>query len=332
VLLSRRCHALLDVSFPSLSSRSNASFMKQVVSSFMRMYGFALPANASESFEEADMLMYLSVPLIITFRTNKSNKKATGVGGAGGAGGGEGGDEEDGKIEFIEDDTSTGARGSIMAPLGVEAALFAMLEPRHLGLLKVEGERFSLADRAQGMNRVGSLVSARDPTLHQRLWRLKSDGAPPGSASGGGGGGGGMSPRSGTSGPEPSSSTATTVDAFLNDMLKKGLSGLLNLETCLFVWDQGFVVGFGAILPATIVALILGAAEELKALATLTAVIETFCSFCQSVTIPQLQKLMTEHCENELKEVFDAEGGYKLGRTAGDDGILQAMYPRLLMS
>lgn len=30
---------------------------------------------------------------------------------------------------------------------------------------------------------------------------------------------------------------------FLNESLLRGLSGLLNLETCQFVWDQCFVVG-----------------------------------------------------------------------------------------
>ena len=30
---------------------------------------------------------------------------------------------------------------------------------------------------------------------------------------------------------------------FLNECLLRGLSGLLNLETCQFVWDQCFVVG-----------------------------------------------------------------------------------------
>ena len=39
VLLARRCHAMLDACFGELSSRANASFLKQVVSTFMRMLG-----------------------------------------------------------------------------------------------------------------------------------------------------------------------------------------------------------------------------------------------------------------------------------------------------
>ena len=38
---------------------------------------------------------------------------------------------------------------------------------------------------------------------------------------------------------------------FLNESLLRGLSGLLNMETCQFVWDQCFIVGernaFGAV-------------------------------------------------------------------------------------
>ena len=34
---------------------------------------------------------------------------------------------------------------------------------------------------------------------------------------------------------------------FLNESLLRGLSGLLNLETCQFAWDQCFVVGEGIV-------------------------------------------------------------------------------------
>lgn len=141
------------------------------------------------------------------------------------------------------------------------------------------------------------------------------------------------SPRGGTSDGEmsssaPGASRAPSFDAFLNEQLKRGLSGLVSLRACLFVWDQAFIVGFGAMLPIVTVSLLLGAAEELRGLTTLRAAIETFASYCASVSVETLQRLMSQHCEKELRDVFDAGTSYRL--QLGDNDALQAVHKAVL--
>ena len=100
------------------------------------------------------------------------------------------------------------------------------------------------------------------------------------------------------------------------------------MRTCLFVWDQGVVVGFGAMLPLVTVALLLGAAEEVRVLTTLRAAIETFSSYCAAVSVETLQRLLSQHCEAELRDVFDAGASYRL--TLGEGAALQAVHKKVL--
>ncbi len=41
----------------------------------------------------------------------------------------------------------------------------------------------------------------------------------------------------------------TTFDSFINELLIRGLSGLLSMDTLVFVWDQGFITNFNIMLP-----------------------------------------------------------------------------------
>jgi hypothetical protein len=61
-----------------------------------------------------------------------------------------------------------------------------------------------------------SLIKIKHPMLHQHLMSLTGVGV---------------------------SSITNPFYDFLNESLLRGLSGLLNLDTCQFVWDQCFVVG-----------------------------------------------------------------------------------------
>ena len=370
VLFARRCHALLDVSFYDLSSRSNASFVKVVTSNFMRMIGLKLPSTPSESFAEVDQISYLVVPLVCVFRLSASNRRHItegislsrgGGGSGGGGGGGTGGVKTHSELDLIEDGMSPDSRNVMERPNAIETALYSLLEPRQLGLLSAEDGKFFLVDKAPPLGRTLSLLHHKDVKLLRVLETLRgTEGGPTagssGAAAGAGGGGaeGGAattaaesgsktSPRGGTGGggggdkgseapnsSSPAASSAANFDAFVNQQLKRGLSGLLNLRTCLFVWDQGFVVGFGAFLPLVVAALVLGASDELKSLTTLKAVYETLTSFCQSVSIETLQRLLSEKCGDEMKELFDGAGSYKLDY--GENKALQAVHKEVLLA
>jgi hypothetical protein len=360
VLFARRCHALLDVSFYDLSSRSNASFVKVVTSNFMRMIGLKLPSTPSESFAEVDQISYLVVPLVCVFRLSASNRRHITEGislsrGAAAGGGGTGGVKTHSDLDLIEDGTSPDSRNVMERPNAIETALYSLLEPRQLGLLSAEDGKFFLVDKAPPLGRALSLLHHKDIKLLRVLETLRgSEGGPTAGASGaaagavagaeggaaaesgskfsphgGTGGGGGDKGSEAPSSSSPAASSATNFDAFVNQQLKRGLSGLVNLRTCLFVWDQGFVVGFGAFLPLVVAALVLGASDELKSLTTLKAVYETLTSFCQSVSVETLQRLLSEKCGDEMRELFDGAGSYKLDY--GENKALQAVHKEVLL-
>jgi len=159
------------------------------------------------------------------------------------------------------------------------------------------------------LDRTKTLLTIKDGELYAKLWSLKSTNAV------------------GRNLDDDFTTETTTFEGFFNEQLIRGLSGLLNLETCIFCWDQGFIKDFGGILPLVLVALVLGNASELKGLTSFNSVIETFTSYCQTITIEQLQSLLSTNFPKELGDFFDITGNYRFKR--GDDGILQAMYRRL---
>lgn len=120
-----------------------------------------------------------------------------------------------------------------------------------------------------------------------------------------------------------------SFQTFIDEHLKSAFAGLLQLTTTYFVWDQGFIAGFQEVLPVIAAAIILGAREELQSLITLGNVIESFCVFANNLTVFYLQKLLTEHCSDEIMELFDVPGNYTM-QPNEQTGILQAVYKKLL--
>ncbi len=343
LILSRRCHSILDKAYPRLSSRNNASFAKTIVSHFMRMVDMKLPTNGFDSFEEMDNVVYLVIPLIVLLRSNYDTEKRKEVDPASnptsvitankkdakGIEGKQGekeenknenadreGDEEEEGVQFSDDITEL-VRSKVYSainrvPHAVENALFALLEPKKLGLLAVANEKLNFVERSPIINRVISLFSTKDPETYSKIWRLRAT-------------------ENTVKRAEKSEynveSTTTTFDAFINEQLKRGLSGLLNLDTLLFVWDQGFIADFGGMIPLVLVALIIGDKEELRGLSTFVNAVETFTSYCQGVTVSHLQNLMGKVFPTELMDMFDLTGNYEFKR--GDDSIMQASYKRV---
>jgi hypothetical protein len=418
LILSRRCHALLDTSFSVVSSRANASFVKTIVTNFMRLTGMKVPDTASDNFDNMEHLVYLLIPLLVILRSNvhdllramdKDNKSGSGGSGSisrsqvkniAAAGEGEEGSESGsgrgvnegrhallgseptvppGTVEFFEDNYTTNIGNKINATKRInimENALYSLLEPRFLGLMelakqerkkKKKGEdddqtgssgadalsaaaagtriknsrdedavsgTFSFVEKAPGMGQALSLLAAKDPGLYSLLMRLEmyhqnaSDGEGGGSAALGIG----ATAASGRMREHEITyfvlSQATNWTDFMNELLLRGLSGLLNLEVTLFIWDQGFVTDFGAMLPLVLVSLTVGAGPELRSLVSYKNIVETFISHCRAVTVEQMQRLLMEHCSDEMKE-FGEMAPQTTGR---DDLVMTDMFRRAEMN
>mgnify|MGYP005993187507 CR=1 FL=1 len=314
LILSRRCHALLDTKFPRLSSRANAAYAKTVASNFVRLIGVTLPVNSYDSLTDMDHALFLVVPLIVLFRSDFGKKKHTAD--VGGDAAGEVALDADGneiaEVQFSDDIPTANKmfKNTNSNKYIIENALYSLLEPRNLGSLRVSSGTMSFVDKAPGIDRTKTLLATKDSELYFKLWGLKS------------------TKQSGDRNSEDDFTTETTTfEAFFSEQLIRGLSGLLNLETCMFCWDQGFIKDFGGILPLVLVTLVLGNASELKGLTSFHSIIETFTSYCQAITIEQLQSLLSSTFPQELGDFFDIPGNYRFKR--GDDGILQAVYKRL---
>jgi hypothetical protein len=81
-----------------------------------------------------------------------------------------------------------------------------------------------------------------------------------------------------------------SFSAFIDLHLLRGLSGLLPMETTLFVWDQCFIFGFHSFLPLVITSLLLGSENEVNGLTSLEGVVNTLVSFMGGITILRLQR------------------------------------------
>eukprot|EP00605_Chrysophyceae_sp_TOSAG23-4_P000115 GSChrysophyteH1.ASY1.ANO1.126.1 assembled CDS len=305
VILSRRCHGLLDNKFPRLSSRANASYAKTIVANFMRMVNLKIPTNMYDSFVELDHCAYLCIPLIVVMRSNFDHAK--------GASSSAVPNEdvlEETDIRFSDAHNANLKiyKGTSSSRFAVENCMYALTEPLKLGTLRVSSGNLSFAERAPGIGRAITLLSNKNSDLYSRLWLLQD-----------------QDDKRRLEGDF--STEQKSFDGFFNECLIRGLSGLLNLETCMFVWDQGFITDFGGILPMVLVALVLGDAEELRSLTSFKSAIDVFTSYCYRVTVDELQHLLSVHFPVELANFFDICGNYRFQR--GNDGILQAMYKRI---
>lgn len=163
----------------------------------------------------------------------------------------------------------------------------------------------------------------------------------------------------------------TTFESVMQLFLERGGVTFLDVECVSFLWDQGFIAGalvftfsacrnwfngewagFHSFLPLALVALLLGMKSELIELAEVATAADNFRQFCRRITVVSIQRseahlvfpiikvllcsrFLSEFCENELTELFDVGGNYKLQRVvvAGDNDsternnlLLQAVY------
>ena len=84
---------------------------------------------------------------------------------------------------------------------------------------------------------------------------------------------------------------------------------------------------FGAMLPLALVALIADASPELSGLVSFRNIVETFVSYCRTVDVEQMQKLLIKHCEKEMKEFGDIE--FQLGR---NDEVMTENFRKIEMN
>eukprot|EP00603_Paraphysomonas_imperforata_P000688 CAMPEP_0114444964 /NCGR_PEP_ID=MMETSP0103-20121206/18366_1 /TAXON_ID=37642 ORGANISM="Paraphysomonas imperforata, Strain PA2" /NCGR_SAMPLE_ID=MMETSP0103 /ASSEMBLY_ACC=CAM_ASM_000201 /LENGTH=523 /DNA_ID=CAMNT_0001616535 /DNA_START=273 /DNA_END=1843 /DNA_ORIENTATION=+ len=116
---------------------------------------------------------------------------------------------------------------------------------------------------------------------------------------------------------------------FLNECLLRGLSGLLNLEACQFVWDQCFVVGFAKMLPLITASLVIGCAQELLGIGHEDSVVDSWVSYCHHCSVESVQRLLSTQCASELFDLFDKSSMYALDYNEDDDMLLQVVVDKL---
>jgi hypothetical protein len=384
VLYSRRCHVLLDLHYPSISSRVNAATIKTIIINFMKKYQLSMnfkeetienetvivsKATANKSFVEADHIFFVLVPLVVSClpellelnTVEKSNPATVTIGSssvyakylalASKKISNSPAESEEivvapavvpspaDRLAATPDvtgslTTTTTAAASpssqsrfksrvisndtVQLSVVMRTTLESVMDIDKLGVISAAGV-FSL--HSPLLDRCLAHMKAKDPDMVLWLQGLPDLSYAPADEVEGAGGGRHMS---------STSQIFYTFDSFVDTQLMRGLSGLLSLETTLFVWDQCFIAGFYSMLPIVLTALVLGCKQEMAGLSSLNNALDTFCSYCSNVTTLRLQRLCTEHCNNDLKNIFCAQGTYRL--SVDNEGVLQALYKEIVPS
>jgi len=318
LFLSRRCHILIDRHFPDISSRAFAGLIKSVVTAFMRRNLLSLPegdGTDSTSTTEYDSMTDIEDKEERQEDTEshasslvKSSSEASSC-------------QMYDRLIFlavplavIVKEGSTvpsrstkdsnlesysafelGSKSQILS----EIALQDMAGVKHVAVL-TEDVRVNFSSVHLGYTQ--SLIKAKHPMLHQHLMAL--------------------------SGVGESSVTNPFYD-FLNECLLRGLSGLLNLEACQFVWDQCFVVGFAKMLPLITASLVIGCAQELLGIGHEDSVVDSWVSYCHHCSVESVQRLLSTQCASELFDLFDKSSMYALDYNEDDDMLLQVVVDKL---
>lgn len=392
VLYSRRCHILLDLYYPTISSRVNAATIKTIIINFMKKYQLNMnfkeetidndtvivnnAAAVNKSFVEADHIFFVLVPLVISCLPEllelntvvKSHSSTATIGNgsvyaqylalssksisnqqsdlsaapasslssaqvpgasvlypdasftAVGSSGSHTPSNPSGspfKSRVINNDT-------VQLSVVMRTCLESVMDIDKLGVISAAGV-FNL--HSPLLERCLSHMKSKDADLVlwlQGLPDLSLEHLDQGEE---GSDGVAASKRPSVSIP-PTSQVYYTFDGFVDTQLMRGLSGLLSLETTLFVWDQCFIAGFYSMLPIILTALVLGAKEEMVGLSSLNNALDCFVSYCGNATVLRLQRLCTDHCENDLKNIYCTQGTYRL--SIDNEGILQALYKEMV--
>jgi len=318
VILTRRVHEVLDSWFPEISSRSAAGQAKTAIANFMRSHGVPLPYS-DKSYESTDRLLFILVPVVRALQRERDRELILTY-------------APDGDVAKIDRNV-------------LDRVMTAMLGPRHLNQLAVTTGGTGLVTKSPCLAYTVSLLNKTDEDVWYHLQQLTTGGGkeepvlPPitenlegsefgSSVSGlesiGGDDGGDAAPVADLL----NLSSYRTFESFLNNLLLRGLSGLLPPNTLSYVWDQCFITSFNTMLPVMLTALVMGAAEEMTRLRQVKSAIDSFMTYCKTIDEHGLQLLASQHCKSELMNMFDIEGNYVLGMN--QDGVLQAIYRRLM--
>ena len=243
--------------------------------------------DSEENFGIVDTLFFVLIPLALTF--NNCN-------------------HEDNYIHgIIEIEYHGRLDNDAISNRLVERALNAVVSNRQLGLLNESG---GFVLKSPYLVFTNALLELKNRDLSRKLSSLYG-------------------------GPGNNYSTAvfgnlsgdTKFEDAIDSCLLKGLSGLLPVDTVLYVWDQGLIGKFDTMLPAVCSALLLGIGDEMMSVTQFSVALDIFQSYCSSVSVDMLQKLMTKYCASEMNEIFEVQGSLVFG--VDENGILHAIYPKL---
>lgn len=364
--LSRRCLEILDAYFVKDSSRANAALVKTAVATFMRNNDIPLPYN-DKGYDNTDRLVFILVPLVRALRKNNTNNdgnvqsKETELKLSWSPTKNDKPDPQTldkaltsmmGGAHLNQLSTAPLVHPSVSLEANYSSTLTSVsaggITSTTSGVTNKSGHK-GLITRSNCLGYLTSMVEEMDSDLWYHLQTLEAPSLmseyvlsqeeseneneneneiDPNNAD--------DSKRSEVNKRSSSSGSdllgwngCKSFEDFLNSLLLRALSGLLQEDVLLFVWDQCFICkSFDKMLPVIICALLGGAAEEIKKLKNVKSAIQSFVSYGQRIDVNHLQRLITVHCSKSLHDMFEIEGNYSLG--ISNDGVLQAIYRRLM--
>lgn len=113
----------------------------------------------------------------------------------------------------------------------------------------------------------------------------------------------------------------------------------------LFIWDQGIIASFDAMMPLVLCSCLLALEAQLMELSTLgtpqsnprrprltlpcppESVIDVFEASTTNLQPASVQRLLSQHFKEELAAEVGLEGGFAVA--TDEDGILQAVYEKI---
>jgi hypothetical protein len=317
VELGRRCHQLLDYFYSDLSSRFRAQAIKSIILNFLRNAGVDLPRN-NEEFGPTDKVFFLVLPLMQNL------------------GGGS---------RPLAKSSSDGANEAEVEPMaGLLVPALSELLKTHLGILP--GHSFTR--HAPFLDYFKAMLMRKDSFLAKHILNMSSQAGfsqevvadfDTSSSAGAGAGTGEDSNNSSSEGTGSSYSVAEQLQVsglaafssftdFLDELLMRGLSGLLSPDTQAFLWDQCFIAGWGRFLSVGLTALLIGARKQILAAGRARSAIEAFYLYARQTATPTLQQLLSTHCEADLSDLFGLGGNFYLGQS--EEGSFEVLYNRLV--
>lgn len=156
IIVSQRCHALLDKYFPDVSSRANAAMIKEVITKYYKLQGIILPQR-EEDCRTVDQLCLIITPLlVVTLKEDDKSKHTSDVDDS----------YNSNSIKHLVDNEASLYNNNTSNTLLKN--LFAVLDKRHLGLLQGR----LLVPNSEFVPIVIGLLQIKNDTLCSKLMQL----------------------------------------------------------------------------------------------------------------------------------------------------------------